>query len=403
MARPLDGIRILEWAAWFAGPGAAMLLGDLGAEVIKIEQPRVGDPSRGMTRLEGANMRVGMGLYSGINRSKKCILVDVTKPKGKEIVYRLVPKCDVFLQNFRASVRNRAGLDYATLSQYNPKLVYANVSSLGPDGPENWRRGNDSIGQARSGFMSNFNRLLGEPATLGGGIADHGTSIITAWGIVTALLARELQGIGQEIDTSLTGSMIEFQRIRFNNTFLQGEEVVRGTRTTATNPLVNHYKCQDGKWIVFCALASDIVWPDFCQVIGRPELEKNPRFATTDKRAENCVELIEILDKVFATKPRDEWVELVGKYHRIMFSPVLEGLEVANDPQAVENKYVVEYEQPPIGKIKTIGHPIKFHKTPASIQLPAPEFGQHTEEVLLDIGGYTWEDIAQFKEEGVIG
>ena len=348
-------------------------------------------------------MRVGMGLYASVNRSKKCILIDVTKPKGKEIVYRLVPKCDVFLQNFRSSVRNRAGLDYATLSQYNPKLIYANVSSLGPDGPDNWRRGNDYIGQARSGFMSNFNRLLGEPASLGGGIADHGTSIITAWGIVTALLARERQGIGQEIDTSLTGAMIELQRIRFNNTFMQGEEVVRGTRKTVANPLANHYKCKDGKWIGFSILASDVVWPDFCKVLGIPELEKDPRFVSTDKRAENCVELIEILDKVFATKTRDEWAQAIGKYHRIMFSPILEGMEVANDPQALENKYVVEYEQPPIGKIKTIGYPIKFHKTPASIQSPAPEFGQHTEEILIDIGGYSWDEIAQFKEEGVIG
>ncbi len=168
------------------------------------------------------------------------------------------------------------------------------------------------------------------------------------------------------------------------------------------NPLTNHYQCQDGKWIGFCILASDVVWPDFCKAIGMPELEKDPKYENMKKRAENSQELIKILDKVFATKTRDEWVNIVGKYHRIMFSPVNDGLEVSTDPQIVENDYVVEYEQPSIGKIKSVGCPINFHGTPAGVQGPAPEFGQHTEEVLMEFGGYSWDDIARFKEEKII-
>jgi crotonobetainyl-CoA:carnitine CoA-transferase CaiB-like acyl-CoA transferase len=406
MKKPLDGIRILEWAIWLAGPGSAMMLSDLGAEVIKIEQPRVGDPSRGITRLEGSRLSAAASAssYAAVNRNKKCIIVDVTKPKGQEIVYRLVPKCDVFLQNFRPEVRDRAKLDYKTLYQYNPKLVYANVSALGPDGPDAWRRGNDYVGQARSGFMSNFNRLLGEPATLGGGIADHMTSIITAYGISVALLARERMGIGQEIDTSIVGSMIELQRVRLSNTFVMGEEVVRGSRKNAANPLANHYKCEDGKWIGFCILASDRVWPDFCKAIGIQELEKDSRFENTEKRTEHCEELIAILDRVFLTKPRDEWVAIVGKYHRIMFSPVNEGIDVGNDTQVTENKYVVDYDIPVLGgKTKVVGYPVKFHETPAGIKSAPPEFGQHTEEVLIELGGYSWDEIAQLKDEEVIG
>jgi crotonobetainyl-CoA:carnitine CoA-transferase CaiB-like acyl-CoA transferase len=407
MSKPLDGVKILEWAIWLAGPGATMMLGDLGAEVVKIEQPVVGDPSRGLTRLEGMSTGSTSAerefMYTGVNRNKKCILIDVTKPKGKEIVYRLAPKFDVFAQNFRQDVRDRAKLDYATLSQYNPRLIYANISSLGPDGPDNWRRGNDYVGQARSGFMTNQRALLGTPAAIGGAIADHMTSIITVNGILAALYAREKQGIGQEIDVSIVGSMVALQHVRLTNTFFYKKDMLREDRKTVGNPLANYYECKDGKWICFCILAADIVWPDFCKALDIQYLEKDPRFETTRLRAKNNRELIDILDKAIATKTRDEWVEIVGKYHRIMFSAINEGLDVANDPQILDNKYVVEYEQPSLGKIKSVGCPIKFHKTPAGVQSPAPEFGQHTEEVLLEIGGYSWDEITQFKEEGVIG
>jgi crotonobetainyl-CoA:carnitine CoA-transferase CaiB-like acyl-CoA transferase len=407
MTKPLEGIRILEWAIWLAGPGATMMLGDMGAEVIKIEQPVVGDPSRGITRLEG--MSTGQTsaerqfMYTGVNRNKKCITVDVTTPKGKEIVYKLAQKCDVFLQNFRQSVRDRANLDYKTISQYNPRIIYANISSLGPDGPDAFRRGNDYVGQARSGFMTNQTALVGEPAALGGAVADHMTSIIAVNGILAALLARERLGIGQEIDISITGSMVALQHVRLTNTFFYKKELLRDDRKAVGNPLANHYKCKDGKWIGFCVLATDRVWPDFCKALGIENLEQDPKFVSTPARAKNARELIGIIDDVIAKKNRDEWVEIIGKFHRIMFAPVNEGLDVASDPQILANNYVIEYEQPSIGKIKSVGCPIKFHKTPAGVQSPAPEFGQHTEEILMELGGYSWEDISRLKEEKVIG
>jgi crotonobetainyl-CoA:carnitine CoA-transferase CaiB-like acyl-CoA transferase len=212
------------------------------------------------------------------------------------------------------------------------------------------------------------------------------TSLITGYGILAALVAKERLGIGQEIDTSIIGSMIELQRIRLSNSFVAGEEIKRGGREQAANPLANHYCCKDGKWLGLCVLASGVVWPDFCKALEIEDLEKDPRFASTNARAENCGALIEILDEKFAAKTRDEWVAILGGYHRIMFSPILDGVEVGDDVQALENNYVVEYDFPAAG-----------------IQGPAPEFGQHTEEVLLELGGCSWDDISRLKEEEVIG
>jgi crotonobetainyl-CoA:carnitine CoA-transferase CaiB-like acyl-CoA transferase len=198
--------------------------------------------------------------------------------------------------------------------------------------------------------------------------------------------------------------MIELQRIRLSNSFVVGEEITRGGREAAANPLANHYKCKDGKWIGLCALASDVVWPDFCKALEIEKLEKDPRFATTDTRADNCVELIKILDDIFSLKTRDEWVEILGRFHRIMFAAIVDGIEVQDDQQVLENDYVVEYDFPALGGVtKTVGYPVMLNETPAGIQGPAPEFGQHTEEVLLELGGYSWDEIGQLKDEGVIG
>ena len=405
MAKPLDGIRVLEWCVWIAGPGSGVLLGDLGAEIIKIEEPGAGDPSRGgIEHLQGLNQRSAEASYgfSLQNRNKKSIAIDLSNPKGQEIVYRLVQKCDVFLQNFRPEVRDRVKMDYGTLSRYNPKLVYCNISALGPDGPDNWRRGNDTVGQARSGFMSSQRTVLGQPGSSGGVSADHMTSITATYGILAALLARERLGVGQEIATSIVGAMVFLQGYNMRPASITRQELPRRDRKSAVNPIANYYECKDGKWILLMVLAADIVWPDVCKALGIQAMEKDPRFENSKKRAENNRELIGILERVFATKTRGEWEEILGKYHRIMYSRINELSELPDDPQITENNYVVEYNQPPFGDVKVAGCPIKFYETPAGIQTPAPEFAQHTEEVLSGLGGYSQDEISQFKAEKII-
>jgi len=290
-------------------------------------------------------------------------------------------------------------MDYGTLSRYNPKLVYCNISALGPDGPDNWRRGNDTVGQARSGFMSSQRTVLGQPGSTGGVSADHMTSITATYGILAALLARERLGIGQEIATSIVGAMVFLQGYNMRPASITRQELPRRDRKSAVNPIANYYECKDGKWILLMVLAADIVWPDVCKALGIQDMEKDPRFENSKKRAENNRELIGILERVFATKTRGEWEEILGKYHRIMYSRINELSELPDDPQITENNYVVEYNQPPFGDVKVAGCPIKFYDTPAGIQTPAPEFAQHTEEVLSGLGGYSQDEIPSSKQK----
>ena len=407
MAGPLEGIRILEWAIWHAGPAAGYMLGDLGAEVIKIEQPGVGDPMRGLVRLEGRDILNPQALTANIsfeipNRNKKSITIDLSKPEGREIVHRLIPKCDVFMQNFRPGVAQELGVDYLTLAKYNPTLIYANVSGYGPKGPDGRARGQDYVGLSRSSMMTAVSGWDEEMPHLAPGLADQMTSIILAYGILAALLCRERTGVGQEIHASILGSMVCLQHFRLTSTFLIHQELPQRRRQEMANPMYNHYKCADGKWFCLGVLASDRVWPDLCQALKIEHLEHDPRFSSTEKRAENCRELIKILDGIFVQEPRDEWLKILRQYRRIICSPVLMPLELPTDPQITENQYVVDYDHPALGKVNMVGFPVMFSKTPPAIYGPAPQFGQHTEEVLLELGGYSWEDIGRFKDAGVI-
>ncbi|MDP7470180.1 MAG: CoA transferase [Dehalococcoidia bacterium] len=407
MPGALEGIRILEMAVWHAGPGGTLMLSDMGAEVIKIEQPVVGDPMRGLVRLEGAEILQPRGFaslaYEIPNRNKRSITVDLTKPQGREIVYRLIPKFDVFMQNFRPGVAAELGMDYETLKKYNPRLIYANVSAYGPQGPDSQARGQDYIGLARSGMMTAaYDSDPNQLPHLAPGIADQMTSITVCWGILAALLTRERLGISQEIHVSMVGSMVNLQLFRTMASLFLNQEFPSSKRTEMANPLYNHYRCKDDKWVALAVLASDRVWPVLCECMGMTELVDDPRFNSTEKRAENCRELIGIMDRTFATKTRDEWMQLLRQRKRIICSPVQNVLELPQDPQMTENNYIVDYDHPSLGHTKTVGFPVTFTQTPCAIQGPAPQFGQHTEEVLIELGDYTWDDIAQLRDEEAI-
>jgi crotonobetainyl-CoA:carnitine CoA-transferase CaiB-like acyl-CoA transferase len=402
---PLEGIRVLDWTIFQQGPVATAMLGDLGADVIKIEERVGGDPARGMMKVIGAIISQEVtgrnAYYENNNRNKRCLTLDLRKQRGKEIIYGLVEKSDVFVQNFRKGVAERMGLDYKTLSQYNPRLIYASASGWGPEGPDAGEPSADYTGIARSGIMS----LAGEPdmppQMVQGGLGDQTGAIMTAYGVVTALLTRERFGIGQEVNASILGGLVFLQGVPMACALMAGVTRFRTQRTRAGNPLWNHYGCQDGKWIALSHLQPDKFWPNVCRAMGLEHLEHDPRFADLKAREDNREELIGILDEVFASRPREEWIKLF-KEHGVMYAPVNEFHELANDPQVTANNYMVDFEHPVMGKTKVVGFPVTFSQTPMSIRREAPEFGQHTEEILMEVLGYSWDDIARLKEEEVI-
>ncbi len=408
MKTPLEGCRVIEWAVWQQGPLAGMMLGDLGADVIKIEDRTTGDPIRGLLGSMGKEVG-GMKAvaqrnpyFDHNNRNKKSITLDLHKPKGKEILYKLVEKADVFLQNYRKGVPKRMGLDYETLRKRNPKLIYASASAWGPKGPGVDRPAFDFTGLARSGIMDVVSGPGQPPSGFQAGMADQIGGIMTAYTVVTALYMREKTGQGQEVEASMLGGMAYLLSMLVDFKFITGVEQPKWNRNTATNALWNYYKCKDDKWIALGMLQSPRYWPDFCRSVGIQHLEKDPRFAEMNARAINGAELVSILDKVFITKTRKEWQEILDKGGDLLNEPVYSIGEMMEDPQVKANNYVVDFQHPTYGKIGMVGFPMHFNNASTPVRLPAPEFGQHTEEVLMEVLGYSWEDIAKLKEEEVI-
>jgi crotonobetainyl-CoA:carnitine CoA-transferase CaiB-like acyl-CoA transferase len=405
MVGPLHGIRVIELAVMLNGPGAGYMLGDLGAEVIKVEDPVRGDMSRGVQSLWGLPMD-----YKGVNtffetpnRNKKSIGLDLKKEKGREVLYTLIKKSDVFITNFSTRVCKELGCDYETLCQHNPKIIYGIASGFGLKGPEADIRAFDTTAQARSGFMTQVGDKDSPPGIVVGGIIDQLGATMLAYGVLAALVARERMGVGQMVETSLLGSAIHLQAISVNQVALQGRSMARHSRSRARNPLANHYECADGKWIMLAEIQSDIYWHDFCQATGLLDIEHDPRFATASARRENFEECIKILDALFKTKPRDEWIKILReKCKGLACAEVFELNELFSQQQVLENEYIVEHDHPILGRVKLVGFPVQFSKTPAKVSSTAPQFKEHTEEVLLDICGYSWEEIEQLNREGVI-
>jgi len=403
---PLHGIRIIEAAQLLNGPAASYMLGDLGAEVIKIETPGIGDMARGFISAWDVPMKGPEGiniLFETANRNKRSIVLDLKNDSGRAIFYKLIEKSDVFITNFSRRVLSDLQISYDTLEQYNPKLVYAATTAFGSKGPLGDQRGFDMVAQAYSGAMWIFgDRDSPEPSVAVGNLFDQMAASMLAYGVLAALVARERQGVGQYLESSLLAGGIHMQAHNINPFLWKGRAMARFSRKRCRNPLTNYYLCADGKWILLSEPQSARHWHDFCIAIGRPELEHDPKFNTADARRESFAEFIAILDEVFATKPRDKWLEIFSAY-KFVHCPVYDYAEMTAEPQVWENQYLVEMEHPVLGKIKTAGFPAQFSKTPASIQSAAPEFGAHTEEVLIEVLGYTWEELADLRESGAFG
>jgi crotonobetainyl-CoA:carnitine CoA-transferase CaiB-like acyl-CoA transferase len=403
MPRPLDGIRVIDWTIWQQGPVATAMLGDLGADVIKIEERVGGDPGRGVARMAGLDLSERPNFYfEANNRNKRGITLDLKRPEALAIVYGLAAKSDVFVQNFRQGVADRLGLGYQTLARHNPRLIYASATGYGPRGPESGDPSFDYLGLARSGIMQAAGEPGMPPLAIAGGVADQMGAIMLAYGVLAALIARDRFGVGQHVDASHLGSMAWLQGLSLAARLMMGFAIPRQPRASAVNPLWNHYRCADGRWIALGMLQPDRQWAALCRALGIPEAADDPRFKTMPDRAAHATDVVALLDRVFATRPFEEWSAILRSGGDFIFTVVNSVDDLPDDPQVRANGYVTEFEHPTYGPTKVVGLPVGLSATPGSIERPAPEFGQHTEEVLREVLGYSWEDIGRLRDAEVI-
>jgi len=398
---PLAGVRVVEITMFQQGPVCGTKLGDLGADVIKVEPP-TGDPGRGFMRIIGTMVGLkGRNYYfEQHNRNKRSIVIDLKSQGGNELFLKLIDRADVFVTNMSIDAPLKMGIGPDVLMKRNPRLIYAQASGWGRQGPDAHELSFDYTGIGRSGLMMSCGERGTPPAQVLPGLGDELGGMVCAWAICAALYARERTGKGQLVDTSLMGSIMCMESLVLSAPAMLGQEFPREKRSEAGNPIYNHYQAKDGHWFILAHLQPDRYWPRVCKALGRPDLESDPRFHSIEARGDNARELIAIMDEIFATKTRDEWFEIFGR-EGLIHTPVQTPTEVINDPQAMANNYVTSFEHPVLGKTRMVGFPWDFSLTPASVRREAPELGQHTEEILLEMG-YSWDDITNLKTEGVI-
>lgn len=404
MTQPLEGLLVLDWTIWQQGSVCSAMLGDMGARVIKIEQRGTGDPGRWLVGAGGVDTSNTPNWYfEANNRNKESITVDLKRPEGREVVLALAEKADIFVQNYRYGVAARLGLDYASLKERNEKIIYASATGYGPKGLEAAEPSFDHLGLARSGIMNAAGEPDMPPLGISGGIADQMGAIMLAYGILNAVVARERFGIGQEVDSSHLGSMAFLQGLSLSMKLMAGVAMPRSFRSQAGNPLWNHYRCADDKWLALAMLQADRYWADFCRVIERPELALDERFKDMTVRTAHREQCVAILDEAFARYPRADWLERLKQGEGDFIYTIVNSVDdLPEDPQVIANDYVVEMDHPQHGPTKMVGVPVALSKTPGSIRAAAPELGQDTEMVLMDVLGWDFERISALREKEAI-
>jgi crotonobetainyl-CoA:carnitine CoA-transferase CaiB-like acyl-CoA transferase len=401
MSGPLTGVRVVEITMFQQGPVAGTKLADLGADVIKVE-PKEGDPARGFMRLIGATVGLkGHNYYfESNNRNKRSIALDLKSPRGKEIFLKLIDKADVFTTNMSIDAPIKIGIGPQDLLKRNPRLIYGHSSGWGRKGPDAGDLSFDYTGIARSGLMMCAGEKGSPPSSLLPGMGDQIGGFMLAWAVTAALYAREKTGKGQLVDTSLMGSIIALTGLILDAPAMLGQEYPRDVRAEAGNPMYNHYRCRDDKWIAVAHLQPDRYWPIFCKALDITHLENDSRFKSMEARGTNARELVGILDERFATRNRDEWLKHL-KASGCICTPVQSLTEVTRDPQALANNYLIDADHPEWGRLRQVGFPWDFNDTPAEWRKEAPKLGQHTEEILTELG-YSKEEIRLLRESGVI-
>ncbi len=402
MRKVMDGIRLIEVADWGFVPSAATVLGDWGADVVKIEHPRRGDPIRGLITsgmIPGASGR--NFFVEQLGRNKRSVGLDLNMDAGLEVLYRLVEQADVFLTNFLPDARERLRINADHLLAVNPRLVYAKGHGQGQRGPDAGRGGYDGVSFWARGGIADRLSTPGQPhVTQRPAFGDFIGGMFIAGGIAGALYHRERTGEGIEVDVSLLGTAAWVMSPDLVAAMLYGFDLPPSGAMGAPNALVGNYRCSDGRHLVLMMLQERRFWPIFCNAIRRADLLRDPRFNPDETRHQNMAELVEVMRAIFEEKPRAEWAELLNASECI-WAPVQTPTEVCNDVQVVTNRYVIPVERPGAETVRVASSPVQFGGGTVEVRRPAAEVGEHTEEVLLEFG-YTWEDIARLKAVGAI-
>ena len=393
---PLSGVRVLDLTRVVAGPYCSMFLGDLGAEVVKVEQPGAGDDTRGW----GPPFAGGeSAYYLCINRNKQSLTLDLKSKRAVELLRDLVKAADVIIENFRPGTMERLGLGEKELRELNPRLIYASLTGFGADGPMSDWPGYDLIVQAWGGLMSITGTPEGEPVKVGVAIIDLVAGLMLGKAVAAALFAREKIGVGQRIDTSLLEAEVA-SLINVGSNYLVGGKVP--TRWGNAHPNIvpyQNFQTADGYLVI--GVASEVIWKRFCEAVGQRELINDPRFADNSKRVENRSELIAILSKTFLQRPNDAWFKLLTDAE-VPCAPVQTIDQVFQAPQVLQRDMLIEVDHPTAGKVRMAGIPVKFSVTPASVRMPPPLLGEHNDAILRTWLGMSAASIDELKKEKVI-
>lgn len=407
---PLAGFRVLEWCQGLAGPTATFMLAEMGAEVITIERPGAmrigaellgGDPQATRARQRQVAQKVGgLDNYESTAHDKKSISINMSKEAATEIIHHLIPKCDVFHTQIRTAALERHKLDYETVSRLNPKIIYSRISGQGPKGPLSQMPTSDFIMQGYSSMMN----AMGDAATplpTGPfvGVIDHMTGTLACNGIVTALLARERTGQGQEVITSILGTALWTMYGNLYSAINRGlDEGRRHDREAPGNPMRNYYKCKDDKWIIVGHIGAR--WEQFAKVFGMDYMLKDERFSDARKLHVNHRESRKLFDAHFLKKTRDEWVD-IGRKGDILCAPINTLTEMLTNEQVLANDYMYKVRDDEGVEVGYPGYAAAFSKTPMRVKHHPVPVGTHTAEILRDLAGYTDAEIQKFREDEV--
>jgi crotonobetainyl-CoA:carnitine CoA-transferase CaiB-like acyl-CoA transferase len=394
-ALPLTGYRVLELAHLIAGPACGMYLADMGADVVKVEQPAVGDASR---TAYGTHLGGESAVFVTVNRNKRSVALDLARPEGRAAFERLLTRADVVIEAYRGGVAARLGLQWPRLSALNPRLVYCSLSAFGPEGPWRDKPGVDMLVQAMGGLMAVMGEPDGPPVLCGAPVLDTIGALMAGQAIVTALLHRERTGQGQRVDVSLLNGTLLAHAARLSIFLATGEEPGRwGSGHPYLVPF-QAFEARDG-WI-YVAVWIDRLWEPFCKAIDRPALAADERFATRADRRERRAELTTLLAEIFRARTVADWMARL-EAHDVLCAPVNRYADLPADPQVLATRLIVEQEHPRAGRFRTLDTPIRFERTPGGIRTPAPALGEHTDVVLAE-AGLTPDAIAGLRASGVV-